>query len=121
MLMLEFTFPRREGYDMKSTCVSPRGDTCYFSVGGQPIYISIKRVSDTKQEVKMTKLLALLCLVLSVLLTVSRCTESEGEIIVKDGHRVVVVEYDADGKTNTSLDFTAGKRTRADRRPKRNV
>lgn len=88
---------------MKSTRVSPRGDTCYFSVGGQPIYISIKRVSDTKQKVKMTKLLALLCLVLSVLLTVSRCTESEGEIIVKDGHRVGVVEYDADGKTNTRV------------------
>ncbi|WZZ72425.1 hypothetical protein YC2023_083795 [Brassica napus] len=51
----------------------------------------------------MTKLLALLCLVLSVLLTVGRCTETEGEIIVKDGHRVVVVEYDADGKTNTRV------------------
>ncbi|KAF8109932.1 hypothetical protein N665_0089s0051 [Sinapis alba] len=52
----------------------------------------------------MTKLLAaLLCLVMSALLTVGQCTESEGEIIVKEDHRVVVVEYDALGKTNSRV------------------
>lgn len=33
-------------------------------------------------------------------------TESEGEVIVKDGHRVVVIEYDRDGKTNTRVSFS---------------
>ncbi|KAL1225825.1 hypothetical protein V5N11_021042 [Cardamine amara subsp. amara] len=50
----------------------------------------------------MTKLLAL-CLVISALFTVGHCTEPEGDVIVKDGHRVVVVEYDGDGKTNTRV------------------
>lgn len=48
----------------------------------------------------MIKLLVLLCFVLSVLLMVSWCIELEGEIIVKDGYCVVVVEYDVDGKIN---------------------
>lgn len=34
---------------------------------------------------------------------VSHCSESEGDVIGKDGHRVVVVEYDGDGKTNTRV------------------
>ncbi|EOA38800.1 hypothetical protein CARUB_v10011076mg [Capsella rubella] len=51
----------------------------------------------------MTKLLVL-CLVLSSLLMFGNSTESDSEeVIVKDGHRVVVVEYDADGKTNTRV------------------
>lgn len=50
----------------------------------------------------MTKLLVL-CLVLCALFTVCHCTDSEGDVIVKDGHRVVVVEYDRDGKTNTRV------------------
>ncbi|CAH2033631.1 unnamed protein product [Thlaspi arvense] len=51
----------------------------------------------------MTKLLLALCLVLSALLTLGHCTASEGDVIMKDGHRVVVVEYDGDGKTNTRV------------------
>jgi len=50
----------------------------------------------------MTKLLAL-SLVLSALFTVGHCTGSEDDIIVRDGHRVVVVEYDRDGETNTRV------------------
>ncbi|ESQ34535.1 hypothetical protein EUTSA_v10008247mg [Eutrema salsugineum] len=51
----------------------------------------------------MTKLFALLCLLMSSVLTVGHCWDSEGDVIVKDGHRVVVVEYDGDGKTNTRV------------------
>ncbi|CAA7027235.1 unnamed protein product [Microthlaspi erraticum] len=50
----------------------------------------------------MKKLVALF-LVLCALLSVSHCSESEGDVIVKDGHRVVVVEYDGDGKTSTRV------------------
>ncbi|CAA7052404.1 unnamed protein product [Microthlaspi erraticum] len=63
----------------------------------------------------MTNLLAL-GLVLSTLLAAevwspspamtTQPTASEGEVIVKDGHRVVVVEYDRDGKTNTRVSFS---------------
>ncbi|CAN8291883.1 unnamed protein product [Cochlearia groenlandica] len=43
-----------------------------------------------------------LCLVLTTLLTLFHCTKSEEiDVIVKDGHRVVVVEYD--GKTTTRV------------------
>ncbi|KAL0699877.1 hypothetical protein Bca4012_055999 [Brassica carinata] len=64
----------------------------------------------------MTKLLALLCLVVSALLTVGHCTESEGEAIVKDSHRFVVVEYDADGKTNTRVLISPPERGQENRR-----
>ncbi|VYS50770.1 unnamed protein product [Arabidopsis thaliana] len=65
----------------------------------------------------MTNLLAL-CLVLSTLLaaevwspspamtTHNTAVASEGEVIVKDGHHVVVVEYDRDGKTNTRVSIS---------------
>ncbi|KFK41626.1 hypothetical protein AALP_AA2G152200 [Arabis alpina] len=63
----------------------------------------------------MTNLFAL-CLVFSTLLaakvwspsptTSTHHTGSEGDVIVKDGHRVVVVEYDRDGKTNTRVSFS---------------
>ncbi|ESQ27993.1 hypothetical protein EUTSA_v10018523mg [Eutrema salsugineum] len=64
----------------------------------------------------MTNLLAL-CLVLSTLLAAEvwspspavsthQTTTPEGDIIVKDGHRVVVVEYDRDGKTNTRVSIS---------------
>lgn len=52
----------------------------------------------------MKKLLALF-LVLCALSTVSHCSESEDDVIVKDGHRVVVVEYDGDGKTSSTRVF----------------
>lgn len=64
----------------------------------------------------MTNLLAL-CLFLTTLLaaevwspspatTTHRTPASEGDVIVKDGHRVVVVEYDRDGKTNTRVSIS---------------
>ncbi|CAH8334552.1 unnamed protein product [Eruca vesicaria subsp. sativa] len=65
----------------------------------------------------MTNLLAL-CLVLTTLFTAevwspspSTTTQqtvvtSEEDVIVKDGHRVVVVEYDRDGKTNTRVSIS---------------
>ncbi|XP_019084970.1 PREDICTED: uncharacterized protein LOC104715812, partial [Camelina sativa] len=64
----------------------------------------------------MMNLLAL-SLVLSTLLaaevwspspamTTNHGAASEGDIIVKDGHRVVVVEYDRDGKTNTRVSIS---------------
>ncbi|KFK44353.1 hypothetical protein AALP_AA1G246500 [Arabis alpina] len=53
----------------------------------------------------MTKLLALY-LIFTSLLVVGHCTVSESDVIVKDGHRVVVVEYDQDGKTNTRVLIT---------------
>ncbi|CAH8257902.1 unnamed protein product [Arabidopsis lyrata] len=64
----------------------------------------------------MTNLLAL-CLFLTTLLaaevwspspatTTHRTPPSEGDVIVKDGHRVVVVEYDRDGKTNTRVSIS---------------
>lgn len=64
----------------------------------------------------MTNLLAL-CLVFSTLLAAEvwspspamsthRTASSDGDVIVKDGHRVVVVEYDRDGKTNTRVSIS---------------
>ncbi|CAN6844681.1 unnamed protein product [Brassica oleracea] len=64
----------------------------------------------------MTNLLAL-CLVFSTLLaaevwspspavTTQQTVVSEEDVIVKDGHRVVVVEYDRDGKTNTRVSIS---------------
>ncbi|KAL1219894.1 Late embryogenesis abundant protein 1 [Cardamine amara subsp. amara] len=63
----------------------------------------------------MTNLLAL-CLVFSTLLAAeiwspnptmpTHLTASEGDVIVKDGHHVVVVEYDHDGKTNTRVSIS---------------
>ncbi|XP_010415942.1 PREDICTED: uncharacterized protein LOC104701885 isoform X2 [Camelina sativa] len=64
----------------------------------------------------MMNLLAL-SLVLSTLLaaevwspspamTTNHGAASQGDIIVKDGHRVVVVEYDRDGKTNTRVSIS---------------
>ncbi|CAL9240372.1 unnamed protein product [Arabidopsis halleri] len=64
----------------------------------------------------MTNLLAL-CLFLTTLLaaevwspspatTTHITAASEGDVIVKDGHRVVVVEYDRDGKTNTRVSIS---------------
>ncbi|EOA35140.1 hypothetical protein CARUB_v10020268mg [Capsella rubella] len=63
----------------------------------------------------MTNLLAL-SLLLSTLLAAevwsptpvmtTHPTASEGDVIVKDGHRVVVVEYDRDGKTNTRVSIS---------------
>ncbi|KAL1214488.1 Late embryogenesis abundant protein [Cardamine amara subsp. amara] len=63
----------------------------------------------------MTNLLAL-CLVFSTLLAAeiwspnptmpTHLTASEGDVIVKDGHHVVVVEYDHDGKKNTRVSIS---------------
>ncbi|KAJ0232011.1 Uncharacterized protein HA466_0294850 [Hirschfeldia incana] len=65
----------------------------------------------------MTNLFAL-CLVFSTLLaaevwspspavtTTQQTVASEEDVIVKDGHRVVVVEYDRDGKTNTRVSIS---------------
>ncbi|CAF2139496.1 unnamed protein product [Brassica rapa] len=64
----------------------------------------------------MTNLLAL-CLVFSTLfaaevwspspaVTTQQTVVSEDDVIVKDGHRVVVVEYDRDGKTNTRVSIS---------------
>ncbi|KAF8099551.1 hypothetical protein N665_0242s0034 [Sinapis alba] len=64
----------------------------------------------------MMNLLAL-CLVFSTLLaaevwspspavTTQQTVVSEEDVIVKDGHRVVVVEYDRDGKTNTRVSIS---------------
>ncbi|KAF8050541.1 hypothetical protein N665_1944s0002 [Sinapis alba] len=64
----------------------------------------------------MTNLLAL-CLVFSTLfaaevwspspaVTTQQTVVSEEDVIVKDGHRVVVVEYDRDGKTNTRVSIS---------------
>ncbi|KAG7597962.1 hypothetical protein ISN44_As06g022680 [Arabidopsis suecica] len=49
------------------------------------------------------KTLLALCLVLSTLFSMGHCAVSEGDIIVKDGHRVVVVEYDGADETNTRV------------------
>ncbi|XP_010498737.1 PREDICTED: uncharacterized protein LOC104776381 [Camelina sativa] len=68
----------------------------------------------------MTKLLVL-CLVLSALLVSSHCTDSESEVIVKDGHRVVVVEYDRDGKTNTRVSIQPPGKEEEKRRDKGEV
>ncbi|XP_010477518.1 PREDICTED: uncharacterized protein LOC104756605 [Camelina sativa] len=65
----------------------------------------------------MTKLLVL-CLVLSALLMLGHCTDSESEVIVKDGHRVVVVEYDRDGKTNTRVSIQPPGKEEEKRRDK---
>ncbi|XP_056844681.1 LOW QUALITY PROTEIN: uncharacterized protein LOC108812537 [Raphanus sativus] len=69
----------------------------------------------------MTKLLVLLSLVLSALLTVGQCTESKSEVIVKEGHRVVAVEYDAVGKTNTRVLITPRERGQEETRDEREV
>ena len=50
---------------MKSTRVSPRGDTCYFSVDGQPIYIYKYQTSErheAKSENDKTIGLVMSCL-----------------------------------------------------------
>ncbi|VVA94997.1 unnamed protein product [Arabis nemorensis] len=78
----------------------------------------------------MTNLLAL-CLVLSTLLaaevwspsppTSTHGTGSEGDVIVKDGHRVVVVEYDRDGKTNTRVSISPPSADQGDEEQKGNA
>lgn len=82
---------------------------------------SINYQTNERHEVKMTKLLVLLSLVLSALLTVGQCTESKSEVIVKEGHRVVAVEYDAVGKTNTRVLITPRERGQEETRDEREV